>query len=112
MITPRHHALVALAAALALAGCGDEGGTGTPGADTRPFEERGSYQAAYQLCEGGLELTAQAYALEADREQVLAVVTEQLAGGAPDEEAAARQGCEDALDAAEGGGGTATTGGG
>ena len=98
----RTFALAVLATALALAGCGGEsGGGGGGGAGGGGEVEKGAaYDAAFDICRGGVKATADAYAVEATREAVTQIVVEQLSGGSVRDEAAARQGCHDALDAA------------
>ena len=78
---------------LALSGCG--GGDGGGGAQTA---NPASYDAAYDICAGGLEQTADLYAVPAEREAVTKIVAEQVSGGQPQDADAAVRGCEDALD--------------
>jgi hypothetical protein len=94
--------LLGVLSALALGGCGsggesDGGGAGT-GADTRGA----AYEAAFDICRGGLKATAEAYAVPATEEAVTAVIVEQVSGGSPEEEQNARQGCLDAMKQAGG----------
>jgi hypothetical protein len=96
--------LAAFAAALALAGCGSESGGGGGGGGAGGVDKEGAaYQAAFDICRGGLKATADAYAVEATNEAVSAIVVEQVSGGSVQDEENARQGCMDALAAAEGG---------
>jgi hypothetical protein len=96
--------LAAFAAAFALAGCGSESGGGGGGGGAGGVDKEGAaYQAAFDICRGGLKATADAYAVEATNEAVSAIVVEQVSGGSVQDEENARQGCMDALAAAEGG---------
>jgi hypothetical protein len=82
--------LALLAAVAVLAGCGgggdDDGGGG--GGNTSA-----SYDAAFDICSGGVKATADAYAVEPNEEAVAQVVVEQVSGGTPQEEKSAREGC-------------------
>jgi hypothetical protein len=94
--------VVVLASATALAGCGggDDGGGDEGGGSG----ERGAaYDTAFDICSGGLKLTAETYAVEATEEAVAQMVAEQVSGGTPQDEESAREGCMDALEAAESG---------
>lgn len=97
--------LAVLAAVFALAGCGSESGGGGGGGDGGGGvnKEGAAYQAAFDICRGGLKATADAYAVEPTNEAVSAIVVEQVSGGSIQDEENARQGCLDALAAAEGG---------
>lgn len=91
--------LAALAASLAVAGCG--GGSGGGGGTGGGVDKGGAaYEAAFDLCRGGVNATADAYAVERTREAVAQVVVEQVSGGSVQDEQNARQGCLDALDQA------------
>ena len=85
--------LASLVVVVALAACGGGGGDG--GADTA---NPASYDAAYDICAGGLEQTADLYAVPVNREAVTKIVAEQVSGGQPQDADAAVQGCGDALD--------------
>ena len=108
VVSRRTPALALLAAALALAGCGgDSGGNGDGGGGAGGGggvdKEGAAYEAAFDICRGGVKATADAYAVEATNEAVAQIVVEQVSGGSVQDEASARQGCLDALAAAESG---------
>lgn len=90
---------------LALAGCGgDSGGNGGGGDGAGGVDKEGAaYEAAFDICRGGVKATADAYAVEATEEAVAQIVVEQVSGGSVQDESSARQGCLDALAAAESG---------
>jgi hypothetical protein len=78
-----------LATVAVLAGCGggdDDGGGG--GGNTSA-----AYDAAFDICSGGVTATADAYAVEPNEEAIAQVVIEQVSGGTPEEEKSARDGC-------------------
>ena len=87
---------------MALAGCG--GGGGGDGGAAEGGEGAGggtrgaSYDAGYQICEPGLRAVADLYAVEPKRDAVLKLIVEQVSGGRPEDEKAAREGCSAALD--------------
>jgi hypothetical protein len=109
VVSRRTPALALLAATLALAGCGGDSGNGGGGGDDggggagAVDKESASYEAAFDICRGGVKETADAYAVEATNEAVAQIVVEQVSGGSVRDEASARQGCLDALAAAESG---------
>lgn len=90
--------VVALAGALALAGCGSKAGGDT----NAPNNNSAAYDAAYDICAGGTKATADAYAVEATKEAVTQLVVEQVSGGTPQDEKSAREGCRAALAKADG----------
>jgi hypothetical protein len=83
-----------LAVVVALAGCGRGGEDVGDGGSV-------AYDAAFDMCSGGLTVTADNYAVEPTREAVAQVVAEQISGGSPQNEEPARQGCLDALEEAD-----------
>ena len=94
--TPRTALL--LAAVALVAGCGgggDDDGGGDDG------NTSASYDAAFDICSGGVKATADAYAVEPTEEAVAQIVVEQVSGGTPQEEKAAREGCLAGLRQAE-----------
>jgi hypothetical protein len=92
-----------VAAAAAATGCGSGGGGGgtNTGGEGGPSERGAAYDGAFQLCAAGVKETAEIYAVEPNKEAIATVITELVAGGQARDEAAARQGCLDALDQAE-----------
>ena len=85
-----------LASASFVAGCGG-GGNGDGGGGGDDVADNASYSAAYDICVAGLESTASDYSVAANKDAVAEIVVEQVSGGRPDDEAAAKQGCLDAL---------------
>jgi hypothetical protein len=101
VVQRRTPALALLAATLALAGCGGDSGNGGGDGDAGAVNKEGAaYEAAFDICRGGVRATADAYAVEATQEAVSQIVVEQVSGGSVQDEASARQGCLDALAAA------------
>jgi hypothetical protein len=94
--------LLGVLSALALAGCGGGGESDDGGAGTGGGTRGAAYEAAFDICRGGLEATAEAYAVPATEAAVTAVIVEQVSGGSPEEEQNARQGCLDAIEQAGG----------
>ena len=92
-----------VAATFALAACGGGNGAGGDGGGGAGGvnKEGAAYEAAFDICRGGVKATADAYAVEATNESVTQIVVEQVSGGSVQDEASARQGCLDALAAAE-----------
>jgi hypothetical protein len=91
--------LALVAAAALLAGCGgggDDDGGGAGGGNTSA-----AYDAAFDICSGGVTATADAYAVEPNEEAIAQVVVEQVSGGTPQEEMSAREGCLAGLRQAE-----------
>ena len=84
--------------AFAGAGCGGDSGGGGGGGN-----QSAAYDAAFDICKPGVEATADLYAVEPTKEAVISIVTEQVSGGAAQDEASARKGCGDALDQAAAG---------
>jgi hypothetical protein len=97
---PRTRDTLALALVALAAGCGGGGGDG---GGNGGLTDNAAYDAAFDICAGGVQATADAYALEPNKEAVAQVVVEQVSGGSPKDEMAARQGCLDALNKAEAG---------
>jgi hypothetical protein len=96
--------LAALLAAVALAGCGGGGssgggdtGGGGSGSGSGSGDKGAAYDAAFDICRGGVKATADAYAVEPTKEAVSDLVVEQVSGGSARDEQSARQGCLDAL---------------
>jgi hypothetical protein len=85
-----------LCSATFLAGCGGGGGSGNGGGG-KDVADNAAYSAAYDICVGGVESTASDYAVAPTKDAVSATIVEQVSGGRPEDEAAARQGCLDAL---------------
>lgn len=96
---PRKRGTLALALVALAAGCGGGGDGGGGGGST----DSAAYDAAFDICAGGVKATADAYAVEPNKEAVAQVVVEQVSGGSPKDETLARQGCLDALNKAEAG---------
>jgi hypothetical protein len=86
--------------ALTLGGCGGGGDGGGGGAEGN---KGGTYDAAFDICAGGTKVTAESYAVEATPDAVADVVVELVAGGSPQDETSARQGCLDAINKADAG---------
>ena len=104
VVRSRTPLLAVLTAAVALAGCGSESGGGNgDGGGGGVDKEGAAYEAAFDICRGGVQATADAYAVEPTNEAVAAIVVEQVSGGSIQDEENARQGCLDALAAAESG---------
>jgi hypothetical protein len=93
--------LAVFAAVALLAGCGGggDGGGGGEGGDGGG-NTSASYDAAFDICSGGVKATADAYAVEPTEEAVTKIVMEQISGGTPREEKSAREGCLAALEKA------------
>jgi hypothetical protein len=90
--TPR---LALLAAVAVLAGCGGGGGGDDDGGGSG--NTSAAYDAAFDICAGGIQATADTYAVEPNEEAIAQIVVEQVSGGTPDEEKSAREGCLAAL---------------
>lgn len=86
--------LLALAGAGLLAACG---GGGDSGGESENVGDNAAYSGAYDICVAGIESTASDYAIEPTKEAVINLVIEQISGGRPEDETAARQGCADGL---------------
>jgi hypothetical protein len=84
------------ASAAFVAGCGG-GGNGDGGGGGSDVADNAAYSAAYDICVAGLESTASDYSVPANKDAVAQIVVEQVSGGRPEDEVAAKQGCLDAL---------------
>jgi hypothetical protein len=101
-VRAHRHTVALLVATAALAACGGGGGGGDGGDGGGSGEQGAAYDAAFDICRGGVKATADAYAVEPTKEAVAQVVVEQVSGGSPRDEKKARDGCLAALNKAGG----------